>query len=163
MSWQWKYPTGSTEPTPETIDPPYNKAWGNPATNEPRTRPTSDLPLHADPDTGKVVHERARAGEALSDDAKNREAARITCRNRGRGRGETLARVLTSGFVWTSLLGPLGDDNPLFPIGADFEVNCRCGMTHAIDGGRLRAALSGQQKARSGRALVIDVRTIERV
>ncbi|MGD8214039.1 hypothetical protein [Aestuariimicrobium sp. Y1814] len=146
----------TTNETPS--DPLYDKVVSILSSGTPRSVPTTDLPRSFDPETGRVLYDRARKGEGPPDGVE--QTARVICNNRGGRRGETLALVLVDYLVWSPMMDPASGEGPLVSLGADFNVTCRCGMTHTINGGRLRTALSNQRR-RSGRVPVIDVRDIE--
>lgn len=100
----------------------------------------------------------------------------VLCRNRGRGRPARVAVVVAGpsdrgrGVVVTAdpdtglnLRYPSGDQPGGFgaPLGADVAIDCRCGITHVIDGAALRAAVLASAPRR-GKVPTVDVAEVER-
>ncbi len=126
------------------------------------SRPTTHDPRAYLPDSDVAV-ESPRARSSRAPFAASQISGRVVCRNRGGRRPETVAVVLrVTGFVWTTLSGSLGSQQRLYGSGEDFDVMCRCGLSHVVDGGLLRSALDDAKTTR-GKVPIVDVSRVERV
>ncbi len=136
----------SDDLTPEELDL-YRRAWG---TNRPATTGPAPLAFRETAD-GQIVRDRADRA-LLAEFPRSHQLASIVCARSGR------RRVI--GLVVPALVVTVGDG--IAEWGADLEVECRCGLVHAVDGQLLSDVVAGLPARMSGRVPVVDVRTVER-
>lgn len=116
--------------------------------------------FYADQGSGIVsspIHKTARnprpRSEGLKRYADGARAANVVCDRRSRN---VLAVVLGSNAVMTT-------EGASEKLGEDFWADCRCGISHAIDGDLLlRAVLDLPERRRSTRPPTIWLRHVER-
>lgn len=117
-------------------------------------------------DEPSVVREERPNREAMHAVPRERQRALILCRN-VKGRPSVLAVLVTSqgdGIGRVFRINAPDIESPFgTALGQDFAVDCRCGMEHQIDGGRLRSALLSLPRRKGGKPPTVDVFSVERV
>jgi hypothetical protein len=141
------------ELTAEELELLYQKAWGTPrpATTGPAAPPGLD------PDDGTIVRERPDR-RLLGEFPRDMHIASLVCSRKGRRR--EIGLVIGAHNI-PVLVAAVGD--VLADWGEDFEVECRCGLVHAIDGKLLVDAMGALPARRAGRVPTFRVSDVERV
>lgn len=88
--------------------------------------------------------------------------AELLCANRSGRRPYVLALVTTSPEGARGSVITVNPDEVFGVLGHDFRVECPCGMTHEVDGGRLRSAVLALD-GRARKTPTLDVFDVERV
>lgn len=155
--------------TSEREDELWSKLFG-PDAPRPRSAPTQRSVIFSgtdeELDRGKGAQEvlgRARPNMALFKHIpEEQRRAWILCSNRSGRRPHRVGLVTTWPDHLPGSVITVNPDQDLARIGEDWTVDCRCGMTHQVDGRLLRSAVEALVTSRR-RIPTISVYDIERV
>ncbi len=147
----------------------YDKLFG-PDAPKMTSRPTPLQKLYSGTeeqlDRGEGREELHRGGRVCPDVLRGipraQRRAELLCANRSGRRPYVLAVVTTWPEGVRGSVVTVNPDEVFGVLGHDFRVECPCGMTHEVDGGRLRSAVLSLD-GRARKTPTLDVFGVERV
>lgn len=141
----------------------YDKLYG-PDAPKPASRATRLGRTYSGP-AAERVEKLHRGGQvrpgAVRATPRDRRRAELLCGNRP-GRPYVLAVVTTLPEGVRGSVVTVNPNEVFGVLGHDFRVECPCGMTHEVDGGRLRSAVLALP-TRTRKTPTLDVFDVERV
>ncbi len=157
--------SGFTTPEEDEI---YTKLFG-PDAPKPTSQPTrlartfSGAPADLESGEGQsTLHRGDRpARDVMGVIPQSQRRAVVLCRNRP-GRPSVIALVTTWPEGMAGSVVTTNPHNKFAVLGHDFYIECRCGITHHVDGARLRSAVMGLPRPKR-KPPAIDVRNVERI